>query len=149
MNITKLKHDLKIIQRALGRDKQGYDEDGYNEEGFDRYGRSRERMEEVAKYTRMAFNSLTPDKQAFVMKAENILQKYVVKAIAWENQPEEVKQQSPFYEHYSIHSPITKHSFLVSVWITKQEDALCTEATRIMLQARRKFDPSYSQGKAH
>lgn len=148
MNIEKLKRDLKTVQHALSRDQQGYDADGYDSEGKDRYGRSREMMERSAKYERMAFDSLTPNKQALVLKANQIYQKYEEKAIEWESQLQYVKQQSPFYEEYEMHSPITKHSFLTGLWITKQEDAVCTDAFHVLLEARRKFDPYYG-GSAH
>lgn len=80
-NISKLKKDIEIVRRALSRDKQGYDADGYDAEGFDRYGRSREMMERSAEYERMAFEALTPDEQAVVLKACEIQAKYEQKAM--------------------------------------------------------------------
>lgn len=140
-NISKLKRNIETVRRALSRDKEGYDANGYNEEGFDRYGRSRELMERAHREQQAAFDSLTPEQQALVLKSCEIQQKYEEKAIEWESQPERIKRQSPFYEEHMIHSDITKHAFLFSVWATKEEDKLCCDATSVLIKARNKLFP--------
>jgi hypothetical protein len=148
MNISQLKRDLETVKHALSRDKQGYDEDGYNEQGLDRYGRSREIMQHAAELDQKAFDSLTPEQQALCQKAEAICQKYEKKANEWESQPLKVRKKDPFYEEYMMHSDITKHSFLMGVWMTKEEGALTDQACHIMIEARNKIEPS-NRGMTH
>lgn len=145
-NITVPKRDIEILRRALSRDKEGFDADGYDSEGKDRYGRSREMMETSAKYDRMAFDSLTPKQQELVWKAHAIHEKYEAKAVEWESLPIKIKRKSSFYEEYVMHSAITKHAFLESVWITEEEDEITTASFDVMLKARKKFDPYYKRG---
>lgn len=145
-NISKLKRDIETVRHALSRDKQGFDQDGYDSEGFDRYGRSREMMKESAKYSRVAFDSLTREQQDLVLKAQEIHMKYERKSIMWEKQPKQVRRQYPFYEEWAYHSDITKHAFLESQWITPEEKKITYAAFHIMLEARKKFDPYYTRG---
>lgn len=144
-NIQQLKRDIRIVQRALSRDKEGYDADGYDEEGKDRYGRSRELMEESAKYQQMAFDSLSPDKQALVIRANDIMRKLEEKAIEWESQTLQVKRKAPFYEEYMYHSEITRHAFLSGLWLTEDEKNFVDEAFHILLEAEKKINPYYKR----
>jgi len=145
-DVTKLKRDIEIVQRALSRDKEGYDQDGYDSDGKDRYGRSRLMMEESAKYDRMAFDSLTPEQQELVWKAHAIHLKYEGKAVEWESLPTEIKRKSSFFEDWVAHSPITKHAWLEAAWITKEEKEITYAAFDVMLEAQKKFDPYYKRG---
>jgi len=145
VNISQLQRDIKVVRRALGRNKDGYDENGYDEEGKDRYGRSRQSMESEAKLQEMAFNSLSKDNQEFVMKAEEIMRRLTEKAIDWEIQPFQVRKKASFYEEYMSRSEITRHAFLIGLWLTEDEQKLVDEAFHILLEAEKKINPYHQR----
>lgn len=45
-----------------------------------------------------------------------------------------------------MHSSITKHSFLESVWITEEEKEITHASFHVLLEARKKVDPYYKRG---
>lgn len=145
-SLQRLKRDIETVKRALLGE---YDEAGYDDTGHDRYGRSRELMEKAAREHQAAFDSLTTDQQAFVLKSYEIGRKYEQKAVEWERQPEAMKQQAPFYNEYRSHSDITKHAFLFGVWASEEEDKLCLEAASSMIRARNKLFPPTSSRSVH
>lgn len=146
MNVEKLKREIKIVSRALSRDKRGYDADGYNEQGLDCYGRSRELMEANAKYNQMAFDSLSLENQELVLQADGIMRRCRQKALEWQSLPQAIKEKAVFYENYNAHSDITKQAFLIGVWMSKEDEELTDHAFHLLLEERKKFDPYYISG---
>lgn len=135
MSKAQLKREIKIVRRAL-----------FGDDDVDEYGRSKAMLRKSAEYDQRAFQKLTAEEQAIVIRAEGIYRKYKEKAIEWENQPQHVKEQAPFYDEWLSHSKITQHAFLSGVWMTEEEEEICTQGFRLLLRERKKIDPYYLTG---
>ena len=114
-----------------------------DEYGVDEYRRSKAMLRRSEEIAQKAFDSLTPEQQHKVRRALAIYQKYEEKAVAWENQPEMIKRQSPLYDLYIAHRKICRHAYLAGQWETPEEKKIGLEASHIMSEAEIPFDPDY------
>jgi len=106
--------------------------------------------QKVPEWKERAWESLTEDQIKLFQDAYSIYEEATQKAEEWINQPDEIKRNSVFYQEYLILSPFVRKSHVAWEFMKEEEREVLTKATRLEIELRRKFDPTFAvRGKMH
>lgn len=103
----------------------------------------------IPEWKEKAWQSLTEAQINLFQKAHSIYEVAMRKAEEWINQPDAIKRKSPFYDEYSILSPICKKDHVAWEFMTEKEQEVLKDASSLEIELERKFNPNFPRRGLH